>query len=89
MLYLSLTGHDPIPEGWVNRRRIGPTNRACPCLTPAHREGADHAPQLGGAAGPSHFVVASRGVRLRLCAAPALSPAREADDHARSMVSVA
>ena len=32
MLYLSLTGHDPIPEGWVNRRRIGPTNRACPSL---------------------------------------------------------
>jgi len=83
MLYLSLTGHDPIPEGWVNRRRIGLS------LTPAHREGADHAPQLGGAAGPSHFVVASRGVRLRLCAAPALPPAREADDHARSMVSVA
>ena len=83
MLYLSLTGHDPIPEGWVNRRRIGLP------LTPAHREGADHAPQLGGAAGPSHFVVASRGIPLRLCAAPALPPAREADDQARSMVSVA
>src|SRR5215472_2952015 len=49
----------------------------------------DHAPQLDGAAGSRHIVAASRGLRLLLPAAPALPAAGEADDRARTMVSVA
>jgi len=39
--------------------------------------------------GPLHIVAASRGLRLLLRASPALPAAGEADDRARTMVSVA
>jgi len=86
MLYLSLTGHDPIPEGGEENRTDKPGLPLPHSCSPRRRGSCAPA---GWGAGPSHFVIASRGIPLRLCAAPALPPAREADDHARSMVSVA
>ena len=63
--------------------------RRCPASLLLAEKAPDHAPQLDGAAGPRHIVAASRGLRLFLPAAPALPAAGEADDRARTMVSVA
>src|SRR6516162_8331692 len=84
----------PVPQLTPQANRCRPVGQSDkPGLLLPHsrltEKAPDHAPHRGGAAGPSYLVVASRGTRLPVCAALALPPARQADDPARSIVSVA